>query len=90
MEETQQKLKHITTVSVQMKTLVEELAQAAAFQAQASNSANQSVLEVASIASLTSEQSLALAESLAKLEAVAQYHQSTSMDTTSIAKVTQF
>jgi twitching motility protein PilJ len=71
-EETQQKLNHIATVSAQMKTLVEELAQAAAEQAQTSTKASQSVLEVASIASQTSEQSLAVAESLAKLAAVAQ------------------
>ena len=70
-EETQQKLAQIANVGAQMKTLVEELAQASAFQAQTSTSANQSVLKVASVASSTSKQSLALAESLAKLATVA-------------------
>ena len=70
-EETQQKLNSVATVSAQVKTL-EELTQAAAFQAQTLNSVSQSVLEFASIANQTSEQSLAVAESLAKLETVGQ------------------
>lgn len=67
MEETQQKLNQVAIISTQMNTLVEELTQAATGQAKTSNSAIQSVLEVASIASQSSEQSLAVADSLAKL-----------------------
>lgn len=67
MEETQQKLNQVAILSTEMNTVVEELTQAATGQAQTSNSAIQSVLEVASIASQSSEQSLAVADSLAKL-----------------------
>jgi hypothetical protein len=48
---------------------VEELTQTASGQAESSNSGIQSVLEVASIASQTSELSVAVADSLAKLAA---------------------
>ena len=57
------------TFSAQMNALVEDLAQAAAKGAQ---SASQSIQEVASLASQTSEQSMALAESFKKLKTVAQ------------------
>ncbi|MFN6580077.1 MAG: GAF domain-containing protein [Aulosira sp. ZfuVER01] len=66
-EETQQRLNEAIAVSNQMKTLVASIAQAAALQAQTSTSANQSILEVATIANQTSEQALAMAESLAQL-----------------------
>ncbi|MBW4639824.1 MAG: GAF domain-containing protein [Gloeocapsa sp. UFS-A4-WI-NPMV-4B04] len=66
---TQEKLNQMTTVVAQMNTLVEELNQTANGQAEISNSGIQSVLEVASIASQTSELSVAVAESLAKLAA---------------------
>ena len=71
-EETQQKLNQIANVGAQMKTLVEELAQAAASLAQTSTSASKSFLNIVGTTSQTSEQSLAMAESLAKLAAVAQ------------------
>jgi twitching motility protein PilJ len=70
--ETQQQLVRAIALSNQMKTLVTEIAQAATLQAQTSSSANQSILEVASIASQTSEQALAVAESLANLAIFAQ------------------
>ncbi len=57
------------TFSAQMNALVEELTQAAAKEAQ---SASQSTQEMASLASQTSEQSMALAESFKKLKTVAQ------------------
>ena len=70
-EETQQKLNSVATSSAQMNILVEELAQAAASLAQTSTSASKSFLNIVGITSQTSEQSLALTESLAKLAAVA-------------------
>ncbi len=70
--ETQQQLNQAIALSNQMKTLVAEITQAAVLQAQTSTSANQSILEVASIASQTSEQALAVAESLANLAIFAQ------------------
>ncbi len=66
---TQQKLDQMTTVVAQMHTQVEELTHAANSQAETSNSGIHSILEVASIASQTSELSVAVAESLAKLAA---------------------
>ena len=71
-KETQQKLEQIVAISAQMKILVTQLAQAASIQAQTSTSANQSILVIASIASQTSEQALAVADSLANLAAFAQ------------------
>ncbi len=71
-KETQQKLKQIVTISAQMKILVTQLAQNASIQAQTSTSATQSILLIASIASQTSEQALAVADSLANLAAFAQ------------------
>ncbi|OUL20624.1 hypothetical protein BV372_32665 [Nostoc sp. T09] len=67
LEETQQQLNEMIAISNQMKILVSEIAQAAALQAQTSTSANQSILGVATIANQTSEQTLAMAESLAQL-----------------------
>ncbi|MDZ7958891.1 MAG: GAF domain-containing protein [Aulosira sp. DedQUE10] len=66
-EQTQQKFQQAIALSIQMQTLVAEIAQAAAVQHQTSTSVNQSILEVASIANQTSEQAIALAESLAQL-----------------------
>lgn len=74
-EEQEQKLDLIVTVSDQMKTLVTELAQAAALQAQTLTTANQSILGVANSASQTSQQAQAMAESIADLAAKAQYLQ---------------
>jgi twitching motility protein PilJ len=71
-EETQQKLNLIASFSVQMISLFEEIAQAATNQTQASTCASQAILEAASIASKTSQQSIAVAESFTKLAAVAQ------------------
>lgn len=71
-EETQQKLNLIASFSVQMISLFEEIAQAATNQTPASTSASQAILEAASIASKTSQQSIAVAESFTKLAAVAQ------------------
>jgi len=65
--ETQHKFEQAIALSIQMQTLVTEISQAAAVQAETSTSANQSILGVASIASQTSEQALAVAESLAQL-----------------------
>ncbi|KAB8316791.1 GAF domain-containing protein [Tolypothrix campylonemoides VB511288] len=74
-KETQFKLYEIATITDQMNKLVEELAQTAPVQAKASTSASQSVLEVANIASKTSEQVMAVAKSLDKLSPFAQYLQ---------------
>ncbi|MGH8001060.1 MAG: methyl-accepting chemotaxis protein, partial [Brasilonema sp.] len=71
-QETQQKFNQIVSVSDQMKKLVEELVQTAPVQAKTSTSASQSVLEIASIASNTSEQVMAVAKSLDKLSTLAQ------------------
>ncbi|OUL17354.1 chemotaxis protein [Nostoc sp. RF31YmG] len=71
-EETQQQLNEMIAISNQMKTLVAEIGQAAAVQAQTSTSANESILGVATIANQTSEQALAMAESLAQLAIFAQ------------------
>ncbi|MBW4595314.1 MAG: GAF domain-containing protein [Brasilonema angustatum HA4187-MV1] len=70
--ETQEKFNQIVIISEQMKKLVEELAQTAPVQAKTSTSASQSILEVASIASKTSEQVIAVAQSLDKLSTLAQ------------------
>ena len=72
LEETQQKLKEIAAFSLQMISLVEEIAESAANSSQASIGASQAILEAASIASKTSEQSIAVAESFTKLAAVTQ------------------
>ncbi|HEY9780274.1 MAG TPA: GAF domain-containing protein [Leptolyngbyaceae cyanobacterium] len=72
LEETQQKLKAIAAFSMQMISLVEEIAESAANSSQASTGASQAILEAASIASKTSEQSIAVAESFTKLAAVTQ------------------
>ncbi len=71
-EKSHQKIFKLATISDQIKTLVMELAQAAAVQAQTSTSANQSILQVANIASQTSEQAVAVADSVTKLAAFAQ------------------
>jgi len=71
-EDSQQRLDQLATISDQMKTLVTELAQAATIQAQTSTSANQSIIQVASIASQTSEQAAAVVDSVTKLAAFAQ------------------
>ncbi|NMG10723.1 GAF domain-containing protein [Brasilonema sp. UFV-L1] len=71
-QETQQKFNQIVTVNDKMKKLVEELLQTAPVQAKASTLASQSVLEIVSIASKTSEQVMAVAKSLDKLSTLAQ------------------
>ncbi|QDL09793.1 chemotaxis protein [Brasilonema octagenarum UFV-E1] len=71
-QETQEKFNQIIMLSEQMKKLVEELVQTAPVQAKTSTSASQSILEVVSIASKTSEQVLAVAKSLDKLSTLAQ------------------
>ncbi len=71
-EETQQKLNQIVAFGIQMLSLVEEISQAATNQTEASTSASQAVLEAASIANRTSQQSMAIAESFTKLAAAAQ------------------
>ncbi len=68
-EERAQKLNSIADVIVQMSSLVEDISQSAANQAQTWAFASQSVLEVSSIASHTSEQSVALAKSFNNLAA---------------------
>lgn len=74
-KETRQKLNQIATINVKISTLVSNMTEAAAGQAQISNCASQTVLEVANLANYTSEQSAAVAESFTKLAAVAQYLQ---------------
>ncbi|NMG18001.1 methyl-accepting chemotaxis protein [Brasilonema bromeliae] len=71
-QETQQKFNQIVIISDQMKKLVEELVHTGPVQAKTSTSASQSILEVASIASKTSEQVMAVAKSLDKLLTIAQ------------------
>ena len=68
-EETQQKLNQIAVFSTQMISFFERISQVAANQTQASTSANQAILKAANIASKTSAQSIAMAESLTKLAA---------------------
>ncbi|QIR36908.1 GAF domain-containing protein [Tolypothrix sp. PCC 7910] len=69
---TQQKFQQAIALSMEMQTLVAEISQAAAVQIETSTSVNQSILEVASIANQTSEQAIALADSLAQLTIFAQ------------------
>ena len=71
-EDTEQKLNQIAAFSIQMISLFEEISQAASNQTQATTSATGAILEAASIASKTSEQSMAMAESFTKLTVVAQ------------------
>ncbi|BAY20611.1 methyl-accepting chemotaxis sensory transducer [Calothrix sp. NIES-2100] len=72
-EETQQQFNHeAIAISQQIKTLVAEITKVAALQSQTSTEANQSILAVAHITNQTSEQSLAMAESLANLAKFAQ------------------
>jgi twitching motility protein PilJ len=70
--ETQKTLQQFATVSERMNALVAGIAQAAVQQAETSSSASQSVLQVANLASHTSEQSMAVVESFNKLAAIAQ------------------
>jgi len=74
-KETRQKLNQIATISVKISALVSNMTEAAAGQAQTSNSASRTVLEIANLANHTSEQSAAVAESFTKLAAIAQYLQ---------------
>ncbi|OWY66647.1 chemotaxis protein [cyanobacterium TDX16] len=71
-EETQQKLNQIAAFSAQMISFFERVSQVAASQTQASAAANQAILQAANIASKTSAQSMAMAESLTKLAATTQ------------------
>ncbi|WP_341527662.1 GAF domain-containing protein [Nostoc sp. UHCC 0302] len=71
-EETQQKLNQINAIGIQVNALIEELTQGAANQIETSTAANQSILEVASIANQISEQAVTVARDLAKLTAMAQ------------------
>ncbi len=71
-DEQEQKLNRIASLSIQLISLFEEIAQAASAQTQASTSASQAIVEVASIASKTSAQSMAVAESFSQLAAVTQ------------------
>lgn len=70
--QTQQKFQQAIALSIEMQTLVAEISQAAAVQIETSSSVNQSILEVATIANQTSEQAIALADSLAQLTIFAQ------------------
>ncbi|BAZ00238.1 methyl-accepting chemotaxis sensory transducer [Tolypothrix tenuis PCC 7101] len=70
--QTQQKFQQAIALGIEMQTLVAEISQAAAVQIETSSSVNQSILEVASIANQTSEQAIALADSLAQLTLFAQ------------------
>ncbi|MBW4588838.1 GAF domain-containing protein [Aetokthonos hydrillicola Thurmond2011] len=66
-KETQRKFEEMITKSEQIKILMTEVAQAAAVQVQTSTYANESIHEVAGIASQTSKHALAVADSLADL-----------------------
>ena len=67
LEEAEQKLNQITAFSIQMISLIEEIASVAGNQTQASTQASIAIMEVASAASKTSEQSMAMAESFTQL-----------------------
>jgi twitching motility protein PilJ len=69
---TQQQLNEAIAISQHIKTLVAEITKAAALQSQTSISANQSILEVANITNQTSEQALAMADSLSNLAILTQ------------------
>jgi len=71
-EETRQKLSQITAVSSQINRLVKEISQATAVQTQASTTVSQTMEQVAAIASDTSKQSEAVANSFGQLVQVAQ------------------
>ncbi|MDZ4871222.1 MAG: hypothetical protein CLLPBCKN_000610 [Chroococcidiopsis cubana SAG 39.79] len=70
--ETQQKLDRIVAFSLQMIAFFEQVSQVAANQSEVSTSAERAIVEAASIASKTSAQAMAMAESLTKLAAVTQ------------------
>ena len=71
-EETQEKLGQLTVACQQMTVLVEKIAQAATEHEQTSWSANQSVLEMASVARQISEQSVVVSESFSELTMMTQ------------------
>ena len=71
-EETQQALGQLAVTCTQMTTLVEKIAQAATEHEQTSRSANQSVLEMASVARQISEQSVVVSESFSELTMMTQ------------------
>jgi methyl-accepting chemotaxis protein len=71
-EETQQKLSQILAMNAETSALVEEIAQAAATQAQTSDNLNHTLQEVVSIADRTSKQSVLVADSFANLLEIAQ------------------
>ena len=71
-EETQQALGQLAVTCTQMTTLVEKIAQAAIEHEQTSLSANQSVLEMASVARQISEQSVVVSESFSELTMMTQ------------------
>ncbi|AFY88924.1 GAF domain-containing protein [Chroococcidiopsis thermalis] len=70
--ETQQKLDRIVAFSLQMIAFFEQVSQVAANQSEVSTSAERAIVEAASIATKTSAQAMAMAESLTKLAAVTQ------------------
>jgi len=70
--ETQQKLNRIVAFSLQMMAFFERVSQVAIDQTQASTSADRAIVEAASIASKTSTQAMAIAESLTNLAAATQ------------------
>ncbi|MDX2272593.1 MAG: methyl-accepting chemotaxis protein [Cyanobacteriota bacterium] len=71
-EETRQQLSQITRISGQILTLVEEVVEAAASQAETSATVSQTIQQVTDIARQTSTQSVALADSFGNLLRVAQ------------------
>ncbi|MBD2356206.1 GAF domain-containing protein [Tolypothrix sp. FACHB-123] len=66
-ETTQQQLNRAIAIAQQIKTLVAEITRVAALQSQTSTSAKNSILEVSNITNQTSEQTLAMADSLSNL-----------------------
>ncbi|NEO28900.1 MAG: GAF domain-containing protein [Symploca sp. SIO3C6] len=71
-ETTRQKLTSIAVVSGQIRTIVEEMAQASYAQAQTSASVSSTMQEIETIVQKTSEQSVAVADSFSQLLGVAQ------------------
>jgi methyl-accepting chemotaxis protein PixJ len=71
-EEARQKLIQINAVSTEVNKLVQEIAKASAIQTQSSSTAAENMQKMAAIATTTSEQSEAVADSFAQMMQVAQ------------------
>ncbi len=80
LKETQQQFEQIAAVSNQTIALVSKIANSAANQEQTSIAANQSILELATLAKQTSEQSIAVAHYLDKLGSFSQESEANLID----------